>query len=472
MNPPPDQSENIISRRKLSNLSLISELDEVEHVLVENRAAVPTAAVPNNGLSTEHQTTSELPPRRKNSLEFFQYLMSPADRKPPALVQNPYQQTSNFIPPSQAYFAMPVSTREVSVQQTVRPLTTDQSTTRRVRHPSFAGHIFHEDPNWAQQDVGRALLDSPMLAAFSPFRRPSEDFSLAMRRRPSFADLEPLRRLGSFDDLRKAQQVQKTATFVERTQPSVSSSFAQINPYHQQQQFQQPPIPMPAAPPIPTAKKENQSGSMVSIDRPNISQTNAFANTRSATWHNNPYTVAQHAGQQVQQRPAKASPNPHTSAPPHQQPSFQPASAFISTGLQQREIPPPPPVQAFSHHALTVAARTHPLAHPATQAAYIAAHPAVNPAPRRGPPSFGGGAHGGAMAVTRGSGGGKRYIGVYSPEARQKRIQRFLEKRKRRVWSQKVQYDVRKVSADVRPRYRGRFIKPDELARLKEEGKL
>lgn len=37
------------------------------------------------------------------------------------------------------------------------------------------------------------------------------------------------------------------------------------------------------------------------------------------------------------------------------------------------------------------------------------------------------------------------YIGIYSPEERRKRIQRFLEKRKHRVWTKKVKYDVRKV---------------------------
>lgn len=41
---------------------------------------------------------------------------------------------------------------------------------------------------------------------------------------------------------------------------------------------------------------------------------------------------------------------------------------------------------------------------------------------------------------------GLGYIGIYSPEERKKRILRFLDKRKRRVWVKKVKYDVRKVS--------------------------
>ena len=38
------------------------------------------------------------------------------------------------------------------------------------------------------------------------------------------------------------------------------------------------------------------------------------------------------------------------------------------------------------------------------------------------------------------------FVGIYSPEDRKTRILRFLEKRKRRMWTKKVKYDVRKVS--------------------------
>ena len=37
------------------------------------------------------------------------------------------------------------------------------------------------------------------------------------------------------------------------------------------------------------------------------------------------------------------------------------------------------------------------------------------------------------------------FVGIYSPEDRKHRIERFLEKRKRRMWTKKVKYDVRKV---------------------------
>ena len=44
------------------------------------------------------------------------------------------------------------------------------------------------------------------------------------------------------------------------------------------------------------------------------------------------------------------------------------------------------------------------------------------------------------------------YIGAYSPEQRKLRIEKFLEKRNRRVWTRKVKYDVRKNFADSRLR--------------------
>ena len=53
-------------------------------------------------------------------------------------------------------------------------------------------------------------------------------------------------------------------------------------------------------------------------------------------------------------------------------------------------------------------------------------------------------------------------IGSYSPEARKKRIERFLEKRKRRVWAKKVDYDVRKNFANSRLRVKGRFVKKED----------
>ncbi|CAM9861337.1 unnamed protein product [Chrysoparadoxa australica] len=61
-----------------------------------------------------------------------------------------------------------------------------------------------------------------------------------------------------------------------------------------------------------------------------------------------------------------------------------------------------------------------------------------------------------------------QYVGAYSPESRKKRIERFLEKRSRRVWTKTVKYDVRKNFADTRMRVKGRFVKKEDEALLRE----
>jgi hypothetical protein len=59
-------------------------------------------------------------------------------------------------------------------------------------------------------------------------------------------------------------------------------------------------------------------------------------------------------------------------------------------------------------------------------------------------------------------------IGAYSPEERRRRIERFLEKRKHRVWTKKIKYDVRKSFADTRVRVKGRFVRKDEEVIIRE----
>ena len=59
--------------------------------------------------------------------------------------------------------------------------------------------------------------------------------------------------------------------------------------------------------------------------------------------------------------------------------------------------------------------------------------------------------------------GPEGWVGAYSPNSRQLRIHRFLEKRNHRVWVKKVKYDVRKNLADSRLRVKGRFVKKDEM---------
>lgn len=48
----------------------------------------------------------------------------------------------------------------------------------------------------------------------------------------------------------------------------------------------------------------------------------------------------------------------------------------------------------------------------------------------------------------------------YSREERLEALQRFREKKRRRQFSKKVRYMVRKRLAETRPRYKGRFSKP------------
>mmetsp|Transcript_19934 Transcript_19934/g.19249 ORF Transcript_19934/g.19249 Transcript_19934/m.19249 type:complete len:470 (-) Transcript_19934:5-1414(-) len=62
----------------------------------------------------------------------------------------------------------------------------------------------------------------------------------------------------------------------------------------------------------------------------------------------------------------------------------------------------------------------------------------------------------------------KGYVGAYSPEARRERIERFLAKRDKRVWTKKVKYDVRKNFADSRLRVKGRFVKKEDEELMKE----
>lgn len=53
-------------------------------------------------------------------------------------------------------------------------------------------------------------------------------------------------------------------------------------------------------------------------------------------------------------------------------------------------------------------------------------------------------------------------VGSYTHGERQGKIQRYLEKRRRRVWSKKILYSCRKSFADKRPRIGGRFVKLKE----------
>ena len=60
------------------------------------------------------------------------------------------------------------------------------------------------------------------------------------------------------------------------------------------------------------------------------------------------------------------------------------------------------------------------------------------------------------------------WIGVYSPENRKLRLERFKAKRHKRVWTRRVKYDVRKSFADSRLRVKGRFVKKEDELLMRE----
>ncbi|KAF0691796.1 Aste57867_17067 [Aphanomyces stellatus] len=81
--------------------------------------------------------------------------------------------------------------------------------------------------------------------------------------------------------------------------------------------------------------------------------------------------------------------------------------------------------------------------------------------------------NGGMLNPTSSSGGltdgdKKAFVGAYSPESRRKRVEKFLDKRQKRVWRKEVKYDVRKNFADSRLRVKGRFVKKEDEQLLRE----
>lgn len=64
--------------------------------------------------------------------------------------------------------------------------------------------------------------------------------------------------------------------------------------------------------------------------------------------------------------------------------------------------------------------------------------------------------------------GPEGWVGAYSPDSREMRVKKFLEKRNHRVWVKKVKYDVRKNFADSRLRVKGRFVKKEDEMLMRE----
>ena len=53
-------------------------------------------------------------------------------------------------------------------------------------------------------------------------------------------------------------------------------------------------------------------------------------------------------------------------------------------------------------------------------------------------------------------------IGKLTVEERKKKIEMYLEKRRKRTYSKKISYNCRKNVADKRVRIKGRFVKKNE----------
>ncbi|KAF0685704.1 Aste57867_22451 [Aphanomyces stellatus] len=66
----------------------------------------------------------------------------------------------------------------------------------------------------------------------------------------------------------------------------------------------------------------------------------------------------------------------------------------------------------------------------------------------------------------------QRTIGAYTPTARKLRLEKFHEKRKKRIWKKSIKYDCRKKLADDRPRIKGRFVRVLENLVKSEDDKL
>ncbi|XP_047321061.1 zinc finger protein CONSTANS-LIKE 16 [Impatiens glandulifera] len=61
-----------------------------------------------------------------------------------------------------------------------------------------------------------------------------------------------------------------------------------------------------------------------------------------------------------------------------------------------------------------------------------------------------------------GGGGGRN--GIAADEGREARVSRYREKRRTRLFSKKIRYEVRKLNAEKRPRMKGRFVKRSNFA--------
>lgn len=61
--------------------------------------------------------------------------------------------------------------------------------------------------------------------------------------------------------------------------------------------------------------------------------------------------------------------------------------------------------------------------------------------------------------VGGGGGGYEGLMGMGDAAGREAKVSRYREKRRTRLFSKKIRYEVRKLNAEKRPRIKGRFVK-------------
>lgn len=63
------------------------------------------------------------------------------------------------------------------------------------------------------------------------------------------------------------------------------------------------------------------------------------------------------------------------------------------------------------------------------------------------------------------------FVGHLSKKQRDLKVKKYIEKKKKRKWDKKVNYESRKKVADTRPRYKGRFVSFEQAGELLDEYK-
>ena len=127
------------------------------------------------------------------------------------------------------------------------------------------------------------------------------------------------------------------------------------------------------------------------------------------------------------------------------------ASGGAREGTARAGVTCAPPSVAGTAVSLKQQQQQHIVAPTAAAAAAASASSATGVSATTAVPGAGAGANAGVSAGN--------VPGVYSAAERRAKIERYLAKRRRRVWRRNIKYSCRKKLADDRPRFKGRFVK-------------